>query len=175
MQSASKHGGHSGGDRKLMQSVPISRPRGVTIAATVNIIIGVVGLGFAAGFIAQDAVVSPIIDPAIESALGDLARRNLSADQASSPGFGIALGALLAPLAIASLFVARGLLKGRRWAWNAALVLSIVSMASYAFTVAIIPSNGGRTLSVIIGAVTIYYLYRPHVKAYLGKGASLDP
>jgi hypothetical protein len=43
-------------------------------------------------------------------------------------------------------------------------------MVWYAFTVAIIPSNGGRTLGVIIGAVTIYYLYRPHVKAYVGKG-----
>jgi hypothetical protein len=152
-----------------MQSATKSRPRGVTIAATVNIVIGVVGLGFAAGFIAQDAVVSPVIEPVIEPALGDLTRRNLSADQASTPGFGIALGALLAPLAVASLVVARGLLKGRRWAWNAALVLSIVSMASYAFTVAIIPSNGGRMLGVIIGAVTIYCLYRPHVKAYLGK------
>jgi hypothetical protein len=44
------------------------------------------------------------------------------------------------------------------------------SMVWYAFTVAIIPSNGGRILGVIIGAVTIYFLYRPHVKAYLGKG-----
>lgn len=154
-----------------MQSASKVRPRGVTVAATVNVIIGVIGLGFAAGFIAQDAVVSPIIEPAIESAFGDLARQNLSADQASTPGFGIALGALLAPLAVASLVVARGLLKGRRWAWNAALVLSIVSMASYAFTVAIIPSNGGRTLGVITGAIILYCLYRPPVKAYLGKEA----
>ena len=152
-----------------MQSATKSRPRGVTIAATVNIIIGIVGLGFAAGFIAQDAVVSPVIEPAIEPFFGDLPRQNLSADQASTPGFGIALGAVLAPLAIASFIVASGLLKGRRWAWNYALVLSIISMVSYAFTVAIIPSNGGRTLGVIIGAVTIYCLYRPHVKAYLGK------
>lgn len=156
-----------------MQSATKSHPRGVTIAATINIIIGVIGLGFAAGFIAQDALVSPVIDPVTESALGDLARRNLSDDQASTPGFGIALGALLAPLAIASLVVARGLLKGRRWAWNAALVLSIVSMVSYAFTVALIPSNGGRMLGVITGAVIIYCLYRPRVKAHFGKGREL--
>ena len=169
MRAPSKHGGHGGGDRKLMQSATKSRPRGVTIAATVNILIGVAGLVFAAGFIAQDAALSPVIDPAIEDAFGDLPRRNLSADQASTPGFGIALGALLAPLAIVSFIVASGLLKGRRWAWTAALVLSIVSIVSYAFTVAIIPSNGGRMLGVIIGAVIIYCLYRPHVKAYLGK------
>ncbi|MGI0012495.1 MAG: hypothetical protein ACREBU_03490 [Nitrososphaera sp.] len=149
-----------------MQSASKSRPRGVTIAATVNIIGGVAGLFFAIGFIAQDAVFHPLI----ESAIGDLPRRNLSAEQGSTPGFGIALGAVLAPLAIVSFIVASGLLKGRRWAWTSSLVLSIISMVWYAFTVAIIPSNGGRTLGVIIGAVTIYYLYRPHVKEYLGKG-----
>jgi hypothetical protein len=147
-----------------MQSASKSRPRGVTIAAAVNIIIGVAGLFFAFGFIAQDAVFHPVLESTFE-----LPRRNLSADQASTPGFGIALGAAFVPLAIVSFIVASGLLKGRRWAWTAALVLSIISMVWYAFTVVIIPSNGGRTLGVIIGAVTIYYLYRPHVKAYLGK------
>lgn len=147
-----------------MQSATKSRPRGVTIAATVNIIIGVAGLFFAFGFIAQDAVFHPVLESTFE-----LPRRNLSADQASTPGFGIALGAAFVPLAIVSFIVAYGLRKARRWAWTAALVLSIISMVWYAFTVVIIPSNGGRTLGVIIGAVTIYYLYRPHVKAYLGK------
>lgn len=147
-----------------MQSATKSRPRGVTIAATVNIIVGIAGLFFGIGFIAQDALLHPIIESAF-----DLPRRNLSAEQASTPGFGIALGAAFVPLAIVSFIVAYGLLKGRRWAWTAAQVLSIISMVWYAFTVVIIPSNGGRTLGVIIGAVTIYCLYRPHVKAYLGK------
>jgi len=147
-----------------MQSATKSRPRGVTIAATVNIIVGIAGLFFGIGFIAQDALLHPIIESAF-----DLPRQNLSAEQASTPGFGIALGAAFVPLAIVSFIVASGLLKGRRWAWTAALILSIISMVWYAFTVVIIPSNGGRTLGVIIGAVTIYCLYRPHVKAYLGK------
>jgi hypothetical protein len=151
-----------------MQSASKSRPRGVTIAATVNIIVGVAGLFFGIGFIAQDAVFHPLIESAF-----DLPQRNLSADQASTPGFGIALGAAFIPLAIVSFIVASGLLEGRRWAWTAALVLSIISMVWYAFTVAIIPSNGGRTLGVIIGAVTIYYLYTPHLKEYLGKGSEM--
>jgi hypothetical protein len=151
-----------------MQSASKSRPRRVTIAATVNIIVGVAGLFFGIGFIAQDAVFHPLIESAF-----DLPQRNLSADQASTPGFGIALGAAFIPLAIVSFIVASGLLEGRRWAWTAALVLSIISMVWYAFTVAIIPSNGGRTLGVIIGAVTIYYLYTPHLKEYLGKGSEM--
>jgi uncharacterized membrane protein YfcA len=147
-----------------MQIAPKSRPRGVTIAAAVNIIIGIAGLFFGIGFIAQDALLHPIIESAFE-----LPQRNLSVEQASIPGFGITLGAVFVPLAIVSFNVSSGLLKSRRWAWAAALVLSIISIVWYAFTVAIIPSNGGRTLGVIIGAVTIYYLYRPHVKAYLGR------
>ena len=148
-----------------MQIAPKSRPRGVTIAAAVNIIIGIAGLIFGIGFIIQDAILHPLIESAFE-----LPRRNLSAEQASTAGFGIALGAVFVPLAIVSFIVASGLLKGRRWAWTATLVLSIISIVWYAFTVVIIPSNGGRTLGVIIGAVTIYYLYRPDVKEYLGKG-----
>lgn len=151
-----------------MQSASKSRPRRVTIAATVNIIVGVAGLFFGIGFIAQDAILHPLLESSF-----DLPRRNLSADQASTPGFGIALGAAFVPLAIVSFIVASGLLKGRRWAWTATLVLSIISMVWYAFTVAIIPSNGGRTLGVIIGAVTIYCLYTPHVKEYLGKGSEM--
>ncbi|MGI0049656.1 MAG: hypothetical protein ACREAW_08950, partial [Nitrososphaera sp.] len=81
-------------------------------------IVGVAGLFFGIGFIAQDALFHPLV----ESAIGDLPRQNLSADQASTPGFGIALGAAFVPLAIASFIIASGLLKGRRWAWTASLV-----------------------------------------------------
>ena len=143
-----------------MRSATKSRPRGITIAAAVNVIGGLAGLMFGIGFILQDAVLQSTFD---------LPRQNLSADQASMPGFGIALGAGFVPLAIVSFIVAYGLLKGRRWAWTATILLSVASMVWYAFTVAIIPSNGGRTLGVIIGAANLFFLSRPHVKAYFGK------
>ena len=95
---------------------------------------------------------------------------NLKPGQALAPGLSIALGVVLVPLAIVSFIVAYGLRKARQWAWTAALVLSITSIVWYAITIAIIPSNGGRTVGIIISAVIIYYLCRPHVKAYFGKG-----
>jgi hypothetical protein len=160
MRAPSKHGGHSGGDRKLMQSAPKSRRVGVTTIAILNIIGGVVMLIFGIGIIIQDAVLQSLIE----------FRRNLTAEQASIPGFGIALGGVLVPLSIVSFIVAYGLLEGRQWAWTATLVLSIISILWYAITIANNPSSSyGRTVGIIISVVIIYYLYRPHVKAYLGK------
>ena len=144
-----------------MQSAHKSRPLGIAI---LNIIGGVFMLGFGIGFIAQDAVLHPLIESAFE-----LPQRNLTGEQASIPGFGITLGGVLVPLAIISFIVASGLLKGRGWVWKTTLVLSIVSIVWYAITIATVPSNGGRTVGIIISAVIIYYLYRPHVKAHLGK------
>ena len=49
-----------------MQSATKSRPCGVTIAATVNVIVGIAGLFFGIGFIAQDALLHPIIESAFD-------------------------------------------------------------------------------------------------------------
>ncbi len=88
-------------------------------------------------------------------------------------GLGIAFGAVLVALAIVSFIVAYGLLKGRGWAWTVTLILSIISIVWNAITIA--TGNIGGIISIIISAVIIYYLYRPHVKAYFGKGVSPSP
>ncbi|HEX6282313.1 MAG TPA: hypothetical protein VFZ67_08810 [Nitrososphaera sp.] len=150
-----------------MQSATKSRPLGVTI---LNIIGGVGMLFFGTGFIIQGAGLQPLIESALDLDLSQGGVMNLAPGQALAPGLSIALGGVLVPLAIVSFIVTYGLRKARRWAWTAALVLSITSIVCYAITIAIIPSNGGRTVGIIISAVIIYYLYRPHVKAYLGKG-----
>lgn len=150
-----------------MQSTSKSRPRGVTI---LSIIGGVVMLSFGTGFIIQGAGLQPLIESALGLEFTRGGIMNLAAGHTLAPGLSIALGAVLVSLAIVSFIMARELRKARRWAWTATLVLSIISIAWYAITIAIVPSNGGRTSGIIIGAVTIYYLYRPHVKAYLGKG-----
>jgi uncharacterized membrane protein (DUF2068 family) len=149
-----------------MQSASKSRPRGVAI---LSIIGGAVMLFSGTGFIIQGAGLQPLIESALNLDLSQGGVMNLASGQALAPGLTIAIGAAFIPLAIVSFIVANGLWKTRRWAWTAALVLSIISMAWFAITDAIIPSHGVRISGVIIGAVIIYYLYRPHVKAYLGK------
>jgi hypothetical protein len=49
------------------------------------------------------------------------------------------------------------------------MILSIISIVSNALSIA--DGNFGGIVSIIISAVILYYLYRPHVKAYFGIGA----
>jgi hypothetical protein len=91
-------------------------------------------------------------------------------------GFSIAIGIVLIAIAIVSFVVAYGLLKGKGWAWTVTLILSIISIVFNAISIAATAgANLGGIISIIISAVIIYYLYRPHVKAYFGKGVSPSP
>jgi hypothetical protein len=167
-----------------LESTPKSRPLGVTIIAILNIIGGIIMLIFGIGLITLGAVL-PTLPPSVfnQSQL----QGNLTAGQAPIPagpppmalqfllgGVGIAFGAVLVALAIVSFVVAYGLLKGRGWAWTVTLILSIISIVWNAITIAT-AANFGGIISIIISAVIIYYLYRPHVKAYFGKGVRPSP
>lgn len=86
---------------------------------------------------------------------------------------GIAVGGILLALGIVSFVVAYGLLKGRRWAWTLTVVLSAISIVLN--VISIVSGNFGGIVSIIISGIIIYYLYRPRVKAYFGKGATTPP
>jgi hypothetical protein len=59
-----------------------------------------------------------------------------------------------------------------RWAWTVTVILSIISIALNAISIA--TGNIGGIVSVIISGIILYCLYRPHVKAYFGKSARTD-
>jgi hypothetical protein len=167
-----------------LQNTPKSRPIGVTIIAILNIIGGALMLFFGIGLITLGAVL-PTLPPSAFNQSG--LQGNLTAGQAPIPagpppmalqfllgGVGIAFGAVLVALAIVSFVVAYGLLKGRRWAWTITIILSIISIVWNAITIAT-AANFGGIVSIIISGIIIYYLFRPHVKAYFGKGVSPSP
>ena len=85
-------------------------------------------------------------------------------------GLATASGAFFPALGIASLVMWYGLFKGRGWARTAAVVLSIIGIVMS--VVSIVTGNLGSIVSIIINGVILYYLYRPHVKAYFGKAVS---
>jgi Predicted membrane protein (DUF2127) len=167
-----------------LEGTPRSRPTGVTIIAILTIIGGAFSLIFGTGLITLGAVL-PTLPPSVFNQ--SQIQGNLTGGQAppippGTPpmavqsflgGLGIAFGAVLVAIGIVSFIVAYGLLKGRGWAWTVTIILSIISIVWNAITIAT-AANFGGIISIIIDAIIIYYLYRPHVKAYFGKAARTD-
>ena len=137
-----------------------TRPTGVTIIAILNVISGIVmlvgGLGLAA--ISSILPTMTTLDP---NASGQLAVAGLLGVG------GIAVGGILIILGIISFIVAWGLLKGKGWAWSVTMVLSIISIVIG--VISMVAGSIGSIVNIIIAGIIIYYLYRPHVKAFFGK------
>jgi hypothetical protein len=122
------------------------RPLGVTIIAILTII---GGIGFLASGIAA-VVAAPF--------LSDM------------EGLSAGIGAALIALGIAYFVMAYGLWKGKGWAWTITVILSFIGIALGVASIAI--GNIGAIFHIIINAIVVYYLYRPHVKAFFGKPVS---
>jgi hypothetical protein len=119
------------------------RPLGVTIIAILTII---GGIGFLASGIAA-VVATPF--------LSDMG------------GLSAWIGAALIVLGIAYFVMAYGLWKGKGWAWTITVILSFIGIALGVVSIAI--GNIGAIFHIIINAIVVYYLYRPHVKVFFGK------
>ncbi|MBS7636650.1 hypothetical protein KEJ37_04875 [Candidatus Bathyarchaeota archaeon] len=130
------------------------RPFGVTVLAILEIIGALFSLGagalmlMAAGFIGA-----------------------MMGEMPGVPGFGgfiagmlIAIGVIMVILGLISLFIAYGLWTGKGWAWTLCLVFSIIGLI---LGILSLPSG---IISLIINILILYYLTRPHVKAFFGKG-----
>jgi uncharacterized membrane protein (DUF2068 family) len=78
----------------------------------------------------------------------------------------VAIGAIFLILGLISLLLAWGLWTGRGWAWTITLILTIIGI------IISIPGliTGVGVISLIIYVIIVYYLTRPHVKAFYGKG-----
>lgn len=85
----------------------------------------------------------------------------------------IALGIIVVVLATLHFMLAYGFWKGRKWGWKLGIIFPIVGVigsiiiyivsSELEILVSVIPS-------IIIGLIIVFYLTRPHVKAYFGKG-----
>ena len=136
------------------------RPTGVTIIAILNIISGIIMLIGGVGLAAVGSILTTIttVDP---NAGGQMAVAGLLGVG------GAAVGGILIILGIISFIVAWGLLKGIGWAWTVTVILSVISIVIG--IISIVGGNFGSIINIIIAGIIIYYLYRPHVKAYFGK------
>jgi len=151
----------------------LSRPLGVSIIANFGIILGIIGL----------------LGVVIVSVGGVNMANTVASSRANTV---VGSGAVGLEEALYMLVVGYGLRKGKAWAWTMSIIGILIGFAttSYAiyFTtvpvIGVISNQAGFTayagiivdviiISIIvfvsIELIILYYLYRPHVKAYFGK------
>ena len=156
----------------------VNRPIGVTIIAILAIISGIILLIGGIGLIGAGALFS-IASTNVSN--------NSNVSQSLGPFVGIAflvLGAVLLIIGIGYLIMSYGLLKGKGWAWTITIILTIISIAIQiisGFTNSIVMASitnhensilsgvVGQIIGIAINIIILYYLYRPHVKAFFGK------
>ena len=142
------------------------RPTGVTILAFLQIIFGLLLLIGAAGMF----LIATLVDvEELEDAIGEDAP-DWVVDNVSIT-FG-ALGALFLIMGIVGFVLGYGYLKGIGWAWTLGIIFAVLSIIGDIIE-PIMDRSSDALVSAIIGIIIafiiIYYLTRPHVKAFFGK------
>ena len=74
---------------------------------------------------------------------------------------------LLVPLGVANFFLAIGYLDGSEWAWILGIVFGIINIVGSTVEIAFGLAN---IFSIIFSGITIYYLTRPRVRGFFGRG-----
>jgi lysylphosphatidylglycerol synthetase-like protein (DUF2156 family) len=127
-----------------------SRPLGVTIIAILIVIAGILTLLVGIGSIA----------------IGPLTSLGLVF---------VAAGVVSLVIGIAYLVMGYGLWKGKGWAWTISMIVLIIGIIIKLISLPRAVASGSNfsedIVSIAISAFILYYLYRPHVKAYFGKTA----
>jgi hypothetical protein len=77
-------------------------------------------------------------------------------------------GGIAVVLGLFAIFVGWGLWSGKSWAWTLAVVLYI--LGALTSLVGLAGGSLGSIVPLILYALILWYLWKPHVKAYFGKG-----
>lgn len=152
------------------------RPIGITIIAILLIISGILFLVEGIGFV----VIAPLLNQleisdttnsegniTINVNGTDIVLPNSSVFVLLGRYIGL-IGGVLIGISIASFLVAWGLFKGKGWAWVFTMTITTISIALNGLIIVVGDISG--IIGMIIDAVIIYYLYRPNVRSYFGRG-----
>lgn len=138
-----------------------SRPHGVTILAILIIIAGILTLLAGIGsFAIGPFITNPVLGLVV-----------------------VVFGSISLALGVGDLVMAYGLWKGKAWAWTIslfllfiAIVLAMISVSTTSAGAFEVQTRSDILGEIVASIVTIgistfimYYLYRPHVRAYFGK------
>lgn len=82
--------------------------------------------------------------------------------------FIVVLGVILIVLGLLAIAVGWGFWKGSGWAWIMGVILYVIGVVLGVASLA--AGDVTSIVFVIIGALLVYYMFRPNVKAWFGKG-----
>ncbi|GBC71745.1 hypothetical protein HRbin02_01533 [Candidatus Calditenuaceae archaeon HR02] len=129
-----------------------TRPTGVTVLAILEIIGAILSLLAAMAFFALGALAGAGSELGVMGGL--------------FAAFGVAFGGLLLILALIGFVIAYGFWTGKGWAWILGIIFSIIGII---IGLVSIIGNPTSIIGIIINGLILYYLTRPHVKAWFGK------
>lgn len=145
-----------------MVTTEAQRPLGVTVLAVLDVLVGIFPVYLGVMYM---IFISTFSNPGIIGSLGGW----------GMPGFFalfrgaliLPLGLILLVLGILAFVVGWGFWKGRGWAWTFGLVLYVIGIVLEVISLAV--GDVVSIVVVIIGALLVYYMFRPNVKAWFGK------
>lgn len=151
-----------------------SRPTGVTILAVLCILAAIGGILFGAGALVIGLVIGTYAGSQLTSSLASSGYSGLAAlGAATIATFLIVVGVVFFVLGILYLAVAVGFLGGRGWSWTLGLIVSIINIVWSIIQIAF--GSYSSAFGLVVGIIILYYLTRPHVKAFFGKGGAMAP
>jgi hypothetical protein len=153
-----------------MQPKP-SRPTGVTILGVLAILGGIALLVGGIALIGLGLVIGTYAGSAFTNALSNAGYSGLASISAGTLAvFLLALGAIVLVLGILYFAVGVGYFGGKGWAWTLGIIVTVISIIIDGVQIAF--GAVSNLFGLVIGLIIIYYLTRPHVKAFFGKGPS---
>lgn len=146
------------------------RPIGVTIIAILIIIGGIVLLIGGLSLVGLGALLSMSSTEIVQTGTN-------STDVAEIAALGmipVVLGIIMLILGIAYLIVSYGLLKGKGWAWAITIIVTIIGLIMQiisaivigSITSSVVTGLTSHIIGIIVSGIIIYYMFRPHVKAF---------
>ena len=83
------------------------------------------------------------------------------------------IGVVVLLMGILYLAVGIGFFGGKGWSWTLGVIVSVIGIVLAIVQVAF--GSWGSIVSLLIGGLILYYLMRPHVKTFFGKGQAAAP
>lgn len=155
-----------------MQKPP--RPTGVTVLAVLSILGAIAFLFSGAVLVGVGLIIGTYAGTQLTNSLATSGYSGLASLGAGTiAAILTAFGAILLILGIVYLALAVGFLGGKGWAWTLGVIGYIIGIVLNIVQIAL--GSYSSAFGVIIGILILYYLTRPHVKAFFGKGVAPAP